>query len=141
MTTYHSRELSFYRISALGLGLLILLVSVSGSIGIVWLRHKIARSAVETARLERTFAEEERAMSRVSAQIAQAESPEILLAQTPKGLRPTLEQQIVWLPDPMRHMRAESTLPVASRDAVDEASPRAITFDLALLTNRRNTYY
>jgi hypothetical protein len=137
MTTYYSREISFYRITAFGLGILILLVSLAGSIGIIWMRQKTARSAIETARLERMYAEEGQQAARLSAYIAQAENPEVLLAQAPKELRPTTEAQVVWLPEPARSSRV-----VAGNAAqVSATSPLSLSFDLALINNHRKTEY
>lgn len=137
---FQTRQLNLYKVSAISLGVLIIIVSALGSLSLVWMRQQISHSAREVVQLERHIQEAERENVRLAAQIARAHQPENLLAHASPALRPTSPAQVVWMPN------VGQTFPQTfiaetrqSQRGATAESPLAISFDLALLNARSRT--
>lgn len=157
MTPY-THNLKVCRFTAFTLGLLLIVVVAGGAFGVVWLRQGVAQSARETKELNTRITQAERRSAALEARIAKAHSPQYLTARAPQGLRPTHQDQIVWMPraqpltpadytDPTLAAPAEpavETSPATPAEAVAsttptepapaEATPQIVSFDLALST-------
>lgn len=64
-------------------------------LGAVWLRQQISYSAGSYAQLEAELRDLDRRNSLLGTRIAQAHSPQALLARLTPGMRPTVEAQVV----------------------------------------------
>ncbi|MGF1451225.1 MAG: hypothetical protein ACFB21_04010 [Opitutales bacterium] len=112
------------------LALLLLVLAAGGALTISGLRRSIARSAEESARLERLIAEQRRENENRASQIARVHSPEFLQAHIPPGLRPIEEDQVIYLPLEAPAPPEPELVPSAT---VAQQSPRSISFELPIL--------
>lgn len=152
--TPFTHNLNLCRLSVITLGLLIAVVTAGGAFGVVWLRQGVAQRAQATQDLQARITQAERRESALEARIAKAHSPQYLTARSPEGLRPTQQDQIVWMPRaqpltpmdyvdptlaapaaPVRAVVDSPTPPMAVTATAPEGStPQIISFDLALST-------
>ncbi len=77
--------------------LLILLVSASGALGIVWMRQQIAGVAYRVKSLEHSLTEVDRKNRYLDAEIAATHHPQYLKRRVAATLRPPVDRQIVWI--------------------------------------------
>lgn len=155
MTPY-THNLKVCRLTAFTLGMVILAVVAGGAFGVVWLRQGVAQSARETKELNLRITQAERRQAALDTRIAKAHSPQYLTARAPEGLRPTRQDQIVWMPraqpltpadyiDPTLATPSTPVEPVVDSPAAApaqtvataapvESTPQIISFDLALST-------
>lgn len=135
---YFTTSLSFYRFTACVLVLMILGISLAGGISVVWLRQQISYTADVNNRLERELKDLERDNNNLAAQIARVHNPEYLTSRMPTDLRPTKENQVVWMVAPRATRPLE--MPVSDNPVLNVAerreTPLSISFDLALLDTR-----
>lgn len=136
MTALYARELNLYKFSSLTLGVLILVVSAAGALGLVWMRQQITETAERTVQLEKEIIVVERESTRLAAQIARAHQPERLLARASAELQPTHPGRVVWMP--VSGSFPQNFIAEARRDepAGHSDTPLAISFDLALMNAR-----
>jgi len=87
------------------LSLLILVVAGFGGMSVVWLRTKIAQSAERISQVEIEHKKINRRLQDVDAKIAESHTPEVLKAGIPASVRPSLQEQIIWVPDSYRDLR------------------------------------
>lgn len=139
MTTAFSRELNLYRFSTLALGVLIMVVSAGGALGLVWMRQQISNSAQVTANLEKELHVVERESVRLAAHVAKAHQPENLLARVSSDLKPRSAGQIVWMPATGAFPETFIAETRQRNPAAVSESPLAISFDLALLNTRSSS--
>lgn len=85
-----------YRLWAIGLGVAIVVVTICGSLGLVWMRQQVTAVAAATSRLQFEISEAERESAGLDARLARALSPQYLATSLPEGLRPSSGNQIVW---------------------------------------------
>ena len=135
---YHKDVLT-YRWISIALCALILVVAGAGSLGIVYLRTQISRTATNVAKLEREARILANDNDTLSARIARAHSPEFLVRHMPDGMRPTNSQQILWIKTNASpaYMDAARPVTVAEAEPSVHQDPAAVTFDLALINTPR----
>lgn len=100
MNYEQDNSLTYYRLGAIFLGAAIVVVTIGGSLGLVWMRQQAYSMAGNTAQLQSKIAEAERFSSGLEVRIARALTPQSLSARLPQGLRPTVREQIVWSAPP-----------------------------------------
>lgn len=135
---HFTTSLSFYRFTAFILGFMILGISTVGALGIVWMRQQISQTAYVNNQLERNLKDIERDNNNLAAQIARVHNPEYLTSRMSPDLRPTREQQVVWMVAPRANrpmLQPDSENPVMNL-AERRETPLSISFDLALLDTR-----
>ena len=81
------------------LSLLILVVAGFGGMSVVWMRTKISQSADRISKVEIEQKEVNRRLQNIGAKIAESPTPEVLKAGIPSSVRPSLQDQIIWVPD------------------------------------------
>jgi hypothetical protein len=81
------------------LSLLILLVAGFGGMSVVWMRTKISQSADRISQVETEQKKVNRRLQDIGAKIAESHTPEVLKAGIPASVRPSLQEQIIWVPD------------------------------------------
>ena len=81
------------------LSLLILVVACFGGISVVWMRTKIAQSAKRITQMQSEQAKVHLSLQDIDAKIAESHTPEVLKAGIPASVRPSLQEQIIWVPD------------------------------------------
>jgi len=120
------------------LTLLILLaaVTVSGCLGLLWLRQKIELTAQATHSLEIEMVKEERRLRYLHTKIAEIHQPLYLERQNQRlglGLHPPREEQIVYMPGdlPRDGVLADTSEDVSRQDLGKEPFRRSI--DLAVM--------
>ena len=104
------------------LSLLILLVAGGGGLSVVWLRTKIAHSAKHITRMQAEQKQVTIKLQDIDAKIAEAHTPEVLKAGIPSSVRPSGQEQIIWVPDgyksgasPASGSELETPLPVVGK--------------------------
>lgn len=134
MSPLIQKETETYR-KILGLLLVLAMVTVSGCLGLLWLRQKIELSAQATRSLEAEIVKEERRLRYVDTKIAEIQQPANLERQIRRldlNLRPPAENQVVymeWFP----HSRSRSIRTVDSGQGVRERDPYRHSIDLAVM--------
>lgn len=98
-------------------------IAVSSAFGIVWMQQQINRTARNCQQVEREMEETMRRMRYLDERIASIHQPVILQGKVAGVLRPSLEQQVVWV--------REQEL--ASGHAYAEAAPYEASMDLAFI--------
>lgn len=96
MTYQQDNRLTMYRLGAIALGVAIVLVTICGSLGLVWMRQQSALVQAAASNLQTRIFDAERIGSGLEAQLARALSPQSLAARLPQGLRPSASEQMVW---------------------------------------------
>jgi hypothetical protein len=81
------------------LSLLILEVAGFGGMSVVWMRTKISQSADRISQVEIEQKKVNRRLQDIGAKIAESHTPEVLKAGIPASVRPSLREQIIWVPD------------------------------------------
>ena len=66
---------------------------------VVWMRTKISQSADRISKVEIEQKEVNRRLQNIGAKIAESPTPEVLKAGIPSSVRPSLQDQIIWVPD------------------------------------------
>ncbi len=99
MSPIIEREAALYK-QILSLLVIIAVVTVSGCLGLLWLRQKIELTAQATRMLEVEIAKEERRLRYIDSKIAEVHQPQYLEQQIRRlglALRPPQVEQIVYL--------------------------------------------
>lgn len=119
------------------LGCLLLLISAGGALSISWLRQEGSRTAARCMDLEQKIADQRRENANLAAQLAQVHAPQYLIENAPRGLRPTTEDQVVFMRlrdrgeiDALRKMEPSSS---EDEDVEPNRTPLSVAFDYALL--------
>ena len=73
-----------------------------GGMGVVWMRTKIAQSAKRINQMQIEQAKIVLSLQDIDAKIAESHTPEVLKAGIPASVRPSLQNQIIWVPDSYR---------------------------------------
>ncbi len=107
---------------------LIIVTAGAGSLGVVWMRQQITRSANRIKTVERDLAESNRKNAYLAAKVAQAHNPEFLRARVGTALAAPKDKQVVWV---------RPTHNVPRRNNGDLTAPFAVSFELALLDAER----
>ena len=81
------------------LSLLILLVAGLGGMSVVWLRTKIAQSAKRITQMEIEHNQIRLSLQDIDAKNAESHTPEVLKAGISSAVRPSSQEQIIWVPD------------------------------------------
>ncbi|MBT5378950.1 MAG: hypothetical protein HN675_05520 [Opitutae bacterium] len=81
------------------LSLVILVVAGFGGMSVVWMRTKISQSADRISQVELEQKKVDRRLQDIGAKIAESHTPEVLKAGIPATVRPSLQEQIIWVPD------------------------------------------
>ena len=84
------------------ISLLILVIACFGGMGVVWMRTKIAQSAKRINQMQIEQAKIVLSLQDIDAKIAESHTPEVLKAGIPASVRPSLQNQIIWVPDSYR---------------------------------------
>lgn len=111
-----------YRLWAFVLGGAIVVVTICGSLALVWMRQQVSVMATTAYSLELQIADAERTGAGLETRLARALSPQHLASRLPEGLRPSSGNQIVW------SGRPQSLVPAGGFDSATmlaEATPRA----------------
>ena len=87
------------------LSLLILVVACFGCMSVVWMRTKIAQSAKRINQMQIEQSKIELSLQDIAAKIAESHTPEVLKAGIPASVRPSLQDQIIWVPDSYKDPR------------------------------------
>jgi len=93
------RETTLYK-QILSLLVMLAVITVSGCLGLLWLRQKIELTAQATRSLEVEIAKEERRLRYIDTKIAEIHQPHYLEQQIKRlglNLRPPMAEQIVYL--------------------------------------------
>ena len=122
----------WYRWGAIAVVFVILFISAIGGISLVWMRQHIAHTAQRVKFLERDMAEITRKNNYLDARIAQAHNPDFLRQRIGETLLPPRETQIVWV--------SPQHVPARPGDALKDARPFAVSFDLAFMDSVPQTY-
>lgn len=115
--------------------MLLALVTVSGCLGLLWLRQKIETTAQATRSLETAIVKEERRLRYLDTKIAEIHQPGFLDRQVDRldlPLRPPKADQVVYLEAIPPRPEAEGLVAGTEEDASDRA-PYRRTFDLAVM--------
>jgi len=81
------------------LSLLILVIACFGGLSVVWMRTKIAQSAKRINQMQIEHSKIQLSLQDIDAKIAESHTPEVLKAGIPASVRPSLQDQIIWVPD------------------------------------------
>ena len=98
-------------------------VTVGSGFAIVWMQQQISRTADRTKRLESEFTEMVRKIDFLDERIARIHQPVVLQGEVAGRLRPSLENQLVWV--------QEREMPNGRVYAV--AQPYEVSLDLAMV--------
>jgi len=79
------------------LSLLILFVAGIGGMSVVWMRTKIAQSAKRITQIQSDHKKIDIKLQDIDAKIAEAHTPEVLKAGIPSSVRPSSQDQIIWV--------------------------------------------
>ena len=120
---------SFNRPGILVLVFTMLLVSVSGALGVVWLRQQISLSAYHCQELEQRVLEFKRKNDFLTAKIAEAHNPDFLKAHLKEQLSVPKHDQVVW---------ADLRVEPFSKNIQDN-QPFVLAFNLALSGAKGNS--
>jgi hypothetical protein len=102
MSAYFDRETRLYKL-ILSLLVVLAVVTVSGCLGLLWLRQKIELTAQATRELETEIVKEERRLRYLDTKVAEIHQPIYLERQIERlGLRlqPPMENQVVYVDGP-----------------------------------------
>lgn len=111
------------RTRCLTLVLLMAFITVGSAFAIVWTKQQISRSAQFSKQVEADLAEMVRKISFLDQRIATMHQPVVLQGKVAGTLRPSMENQIVWV----RERK------LADGRAYAVAAPYEVTIDLAML--------
>ena len=105
--------------------IVMIIVTVFSGFAMVWIQQQISRTAQRSQQVESEMAEISRRLSYVNEKIAMMHQPIVLQSKVANTLRPSLENQIVW---------------VRERESLNGRSyatilPYSTSSDLALLNN------
>lgn len=103
-------------------------VTVGSAFAIVWMQQQISRTAQNTKALESDLAEMVRKIDYLDERIATIHQPVVLQGKVAGSLRPSLENQVVWV--------REREMPDGRAYAV--AQPYEVSLDLAMLEMDRS---
>lgn len=98
-------------------------VTVGSGFGIVWMQQQISRTAKRSQEIESQLAETVRKLRYLDERIATMHQPVVLQGKVAGALRPSLDNQIVWV--------RESNMPTGRAYAVSQ--PYEASMDLAFL--------
>ncbi len=98
-------------------------VAVASAFGIVWMQQQINRTAKHSQQIEREMEETMRRLRTLDERIASLHQPVVLQGKVAGVLRPSLENQIVWVEDRQ----------VGVGRAYAATDPYEVSMDLALL--------
>jgi len=98
-------------------------VTTGSAFAIVWMQQQISRTARSTNQLEADLAEMVRKIDYLDERIASLHQPVVLQGKVAGSLRPSLENQVVWV--------REREMPSGRAYAV--ARPYEVSLDLAML--------
>ncbi|MGB0743937.1 MAG: hypothetical protein ACPGSB_05370 [Opitutales bacterium] len=113
------------RSRSIALILTMVVIVVGSAFAIVWTKQQISRTAQISKQLEADLAELVRKIAFIDERIATGHQPVVLQGKVAGILRPSMEDQIVWV--------REQELPSGRTYAV--AAPFAETLDLAMLNS------
>lgn len=99
-------------------------VTVGTGFAIVWMQQQISRTADQTKRFEYELSEMVRKIDFLDERIASIHQPVVLQGKVAGSLRPSLENQVVWV--------QEREMPTGRVYAV--AEPFEVSLDLAMLS-------
>lgn len=105
----------------------IILITVVSAFAIVWLQQQISRTAQSTKRVELELSETMRKVAHLDALIATRHQPAFLQGQVLGKLRPSRDEQVVWV----------SAQPQGDGLAYTEYKPYRASVDLAQALPRR----
>ena len=74
-------------------------IAVASAFGIVWMQQQINRTAKHSQQIEREMEETMRRLRTLDERIASLHQPVVLQGKVAGVLRPSLENQIVWVED------------------------------------------
>jgi len=74
-----------------------IVVTVFSGFAIVWMQQQISRTALRSQQVEISMAEIDRRLNYVNEKIATIHQPIVLQSKVANTLRPSLENQIVWV--------------------------------------------
>jgi hypothetical protein len=117
--TSQLRKLSILTILA------VVTLTVGSAFGIVWMQQQISRTAQQTKQLETELAEVVRKIEFLDERIAAIHQPVVLQGKVASTLRPSLENQVVWVRE----------RELSSGRAYAVAQPYEVSIDLAMLAN------
>lgn len=103
--------------------ILIAAVTLGSAFAVVWTQQQISRTAQSAKQTEADLAEMIRRINFIDQRIATLHQPVVLQGKVAGRLRPSMENQIVWV--------REQELPTGRAYAV--ASPYEVSIDLAML--------
>ncbi len=98
-------------------------VTLCSAMGIVWMQQQISRTAQQTKVLEADLAEMVRKIEFLDKRIAAIHQPVVLQGKVASTLRPSLENQVVWVRE----------RELSSGRAYAVAQPYEVSIDLAML--------
>lgn len=98
-------------------------VTLGSAMGIVWMQQQISRTAQQTKVLEADLAEMVRKIEFLDKRIAAIHQPVVLQGKVASTLRPSLENQVVWVRE----------RELSSGRAYAVAQPYEVSIDLAML--------
>ncbi|MGB0334698.1 MAG: hypothetical protein ACPGGN_05035 [Opitutales bacterium] len=101
----------------------LILVTVGSAFSIVWMQQQISRTAQNSKQFESKLAETARKLRFLDERIAGYQQPVVLQGKVAGVLRPSLEDQIVWVQE--RQLASGRTYTVSQ--------PYEVSMDLALL--------
>jgi cell division protein FtsL len=120
-------SLQFRKRSAL-LVIVMIAATVGSAFAIVWMQQQISRTAHSTNQFEAELAEVVRKIDYLDERIATLHQPVVLQGKVAGNLRPSLENQVVWV--------REREMPSGRAYAV--ARPYEVSLDLAMLEVERS---
>ena len=134
MSPILQRETTLYK-QILSLLIVLAVITVSGCLGLLWLRQKIELTAQATRSLEMEISKEERKLRYIDTKIAEIHQPHYLekkIIELGLNLRPPLADQIVYLDgypqyEPNRPEESESSAIKPDKD------PFRYSIDLAVM--------
>ncbi len=99
-------------------------ITVFSGFALVWMQQQISRTAQRSQQVEAEMDELDRKLSYVNEKIAAIHQPVVLQSKVVNTLRPSLENQIVWVRE----------REILNRRTYATISPYSISSDLALLS-------
>lgn len=115
--------------------ILLAVVTVSGCLGLLWLRQKIETTAQATRSLETSIVKEERRLRYLDTKIAEIHQPGFLDRQVERldlPLRPPQADQVVYL-EALPGQPATARRAAERKEETAERAPYRRTFDLAVM--------
>ena len=105
------------------MAILAIAIAVASAFGIVWMQQQINRTAKHSQQIEREMEETMRRLRYLDERIASLHQPVVLQGKVAGVLRPSLENQIVWVEDRQ----------VGTGRAYVAADPYEVSMDLAFM--------